>query len=355
MRWLVTQPGPSWSVHDVYVGWVEALRAAGQQVHGFNLDDRLALYTNAFVELETLKGPGGESAFRRALDSDQAAELAVNGLAAALFKVRPDVLLVISGFFIPHELLDQARSYGTRVVVMHTEEPYEVDRELAMAAHADLNLLNDPMHIEAFRAVAPSLYAPHAYRPAVHHPGPGDPRLACDLAFVGTGFGSRRWFFEQLAPRVEGLDVLLAGNWQDLPEDSPLRPWIAADDPGHCLDNARTAEVYRSARCGINLYRREAEDDTVTSGWAMGPREVEMAACGLFFLRDPRPESDRVLSMLPAFESPAEAADLLRWHLARPDTGTRLAAAAREAVADRTFDHHARQLLRLLDSQPVPA
>lgn len=355
MRWLVTQPGPSWSVHDVYVGWVEALRAAGEQVHTWNLDDRLALYSNAFVEMETLKGPNGEPAFRRALTSDQAVELAVNGLAAALWKLRPDVLLVISGFFIPHEMLEHARRYGTRVVILHTEEPYEVDRELGLAAHADLNLVNDPMHLEAFRAVAPSLYAPHAYRPAIHHPGPGDPEVACDLAFVGTGFGSRRWFFEQLAPAVTDLDVLLAGNWQDLAENSPLRAWIAADAPGHCLDNDRTAQVYRSAQCGINLYRREADDDTVTSGWAMGPREVEMAACGLFFLRDPRPEGDQVLPMLPAFDGPAEAADLLHWYLARPDSRARLASAAREAIEDRTFDNHARQLLRLLDSQPVPA
>lgn len=355
MRWLITQPGPSWSVHDVYVGWAEALRAAGQQVHTFNLDDRLALYANAMVEVDGIAGPNGERAWRRALTDSQAVDLAVNGLAAALWKIRPDVLLVISGFFIPDDLLAHARRYGTAIVVMHTEEPYELDRELALAANADLNLVNDPTHVEAFRAVAPTAYAPHAYRPAVHHPGPGDPALCADLAFVGTGFGSRRWFLTEMAPHLDGLGVLLAGNWQGLEDDSPLRPWIAAENPAHCLDNDRTADVYRSAKTGINLYRREADGDEVTGGWAMGPREVEMAACGLFFLRDPRPEGDRVLSMLPVFADPAEAAALLRWHLDRPDITAALAAGAREAIADRTFDHHARQLLRLLDAQPVTA
>ena len=88
--------------------------------------------------------------------------------------------------------------------------------------------------------------------------------------------------------------------------------------------------------------------DDLVAGWAMGPREVEAAACGGFFLRDPRGEGDEVLSMLPTFTSPAEASDLLRYYLARPDERTDLALKAREAVAGRTFDAHAANLLRWL-------
>jgi hypothetical protein len=78
-----------------------------------------------------------------------------------------------------------------------------------------------------------------------------------------------------------------------------------------------------------------------------------MAACGAFFLRDPRPEGDRVLSMLPTFSDPDEAGALLRWHLDRPDTRRALADAACAAVADRTFTASATQLLRLLGKQPT--
>ncbi|MGH9252697.1 MAG: hypothetical protein ACRD0W_24750, partial [Acidimicrobiales bacterium] len=210
MRFVVAQPGPSWSVHDVYVGWCEALERLGQHVVRFNLDDRLAFYNNAVVEVDQ-PSSDGQAAFRKALDSDQAKELAVNTLAATLWKTRPDVLLVISGFFVPHEMLDHARRHGIRVIVAHTEEPYEIDRELELAAHADLNLLNDPTHIERFAQVAPTVYCPHAYRVGFHQPGEPDPTLAADLAFVGTGFGSRRWFLEHMD--LDGLDVLLAGNW----------------------------------------------------------------------------------------------------------------------------------------------
>lgn len=350
MRWLVVHPGPEWSVADVHRGWVEALRAAGQQVHEFNLGDRLAFYDHAMIDIGDA-GPDGQLTLRKAVTADQAQELAVNGLCAALWKIQPEVMLVITGYLIPNEILDQARRYGTHVVVHHTEQPYELKRESTQAAHADLNLINDPLHMETFAAIAPTVYCPHAYRPSIHYPGPGEPRYKSDFVFVGTGFGSRRWFFEHMD--FGGADVLLGGNWNGLTEESPLFKYIGAEHPGHCLDNDITAQLYRSAKVGMNLYRREAEDDTTTGGVALGPREVEMAACGLFFLRDPRPESNHVLGMLPAFNDPGEASELLQWYLKHEDVRASLAVKAREAIEGRTFDNHAAELLRLLDKQGV--
>lgn len=341
MRILAAHPGPSFSVHDCYIGWVEALRALGNQVVEFNLSERLTLYDLALVEV----GPG---TMRKALTAEQAQQLAVNGLYAALYKVRPDVLFAVSAFFYPPELLDLARAYGTRVVVLHTESPYEDGRQLQTAEHADLNLINDPTNLEAFRRVAPTEYVPHSYRPDIHHPGPGDPKLSADFAFVGTGFESRIDFFERM--NFDGLDVLLGGNWKQLTEDSPLRPFVA-HEPDECMDNTETAQVYRSAKVGLNLYRREAEAAHLAVGQAMGPREVEMAASGMFFLRDPRPEGDELLPMLPTFTTPEDASDQLRYWLTKPDTRHELATKAREAIADRTFHNQAARVLRLLNKE----
>ena len=57
---------------------------------------------------------------------------------------------------------------------------------------------------------------------------------------------------------LSGLRVHLAGMWMDLPEDSPLRDWAVT---GHddCVDNDEVAAIYRRAKCGVNVYRREAE------------------------------------------------------------------------------------------------
>lgn len=338
MRWVVAHPGPSFSVHDLYVGWVEALREFGQHVIEFNLSERLTFYAGALRQV-------GADTFAHYLNQDQVYELAANGLYATLYKAWPDVLFVVTGSFIPTDVLDKARRSRTRVVLLHSESPYEDQRALDLAQYADLVLIDDPTNIETFRQVAPTMYAPKAYRPSLHKPGPAVPELECDLGFVGTGFNSRIDFLEQMD--LSGLDVLLAGNWQELADDSPLMPFVA-HDPERCIDNEKTVDVYRSARIGLNLYRREAQTPQLSQGWSMGPRELEMAACQMFFLRDPRPEGDEVLGMLPAFSSPQEASELLRYWLARPDERQALAVKAHEAVADRTFQNNAAGLLRLL-------
>jgi hypothetical protein len=173
------------------------------------------------------------------------------------------------------------------------------------------------------------------------------PELASDFCFVGTGFKSRVGFFEQMD--FSGLDVLLAGTWPDLAEDSLLRKHMPGGETVQCTDNEETAAIYRSSKAGINFYRRESEPGHAGEGWAVGPREVEMAATGLFFLRDSRAEGDGLFPSLPVFAGPEDASEQLRWWLAHDREREKAAAAARAAVADRTFENHAKRLLKLLD------
>lgn len=344
MRILAVHPGPAFSVADVHDGWVGALRGLGQQVEEYNLDARLTFYTSALLETDHTNG-GGQVMLRKALSYERAIGLALNGLMAAAYRFWPDVLLVASGLFADEAMLDCIRSRGTRVVILHTEEPYEHDRQLGLAAHADINLVNDPTNLDAFRAVAPTWYVPHAYRPDRHHSRPGPLDLASDFAFVGTGYPSRIQFLEQVD--WSGLNVKLAGNWVGLGDDSPLRGHLVGDVE-YCMDNADTADLYASAAMSANLYRREADRLELSAGWSMGPREVELAAMGVFFLRDPRGEGDELLPSLPTFAGPGDFGEQLRWWLARPADRAEAAAKARSAVEGRTFDAHAAMLLRLL-------
>lgn len=329
---------------DLYDGYTAALRGLGQEVHEYNLDRRLQFYSSALLELGE-RGPDGQVTIRRALGYDDAVSLALNGLLAACYRIWPDVLLIVSGLFVDERMLDCIRDRGTRVVILHTEEPYEHDRQLALAGHADLNLVNDPTHLDAFRAVAPTWYLPHAYQPDRHRPRSSVAELACDFAFVGTGYPSRVAFLERVD--WSGLSVRLAGNWVALPEDSALRACLL-DEPDACMDNDRAADLYASCSLSANLYRREANDPGFVAGWAMSPREVELAAMGRFFLRESRGEGDAVLPMLPTFAGPEDFGEQVRWWLARHEDRAEVAGKARLAVADRTFANHAEMLLRLL-------
>lgn len=349
-RVMIVHPGPQFSVHDVYMGWQEALIERGIRTHEYNLQDRIAFYESSY--LYTGKhDDSGAAQFKKAIThKDQVVGMASNGLMSAAYQFWPDVLIVVSAFFIPSRTLDIIRDRGTKVVLLFTESPYEEPRQLERAKHADLVLLNDPLKLPDYDAAGiPATYMPHAYRPRVHHPAPAKDDLATDFAFLGTGFPTRIEFFEKLIAlgAFDGIDVTLGGNWQNCRLDSPVLDYLS-HDLTECVENELTTRVYQSARAGMNLYRHEADDD-VKTGIAMGPREVEMAACGLFFLRDPRPESDEILHMLPAFASPEDAAEQLRWWLAHDTEREKAAAQARAAIRDRTFEANVTRLLALLE------
>jgi spore maturation protein CgeB len=344
VRWLVVHPGPAWSVSDVYNGYVEALEGLGQNVSTFNLDARLTLWSRAFVETGAVDEHGAVG-MRRAVDDEAAVYLASEGVLSAAYKCLPDVVLVISCMFIDPGLLDILRARGHKVVIILTESPYDDDNQARLAAHADLSSVNDDINLDRFPA--PTIYQPHCYRPTIHHPGPASPGMASDFCFVGTGFPSRIAFLEQM--NLDGVDVLLAGQWKLLAEsDSSLRKYLA-HDLFEGLDNDQAAQVYRSSATSLNLYRREADRPELSIGWSMSPRELEMAACRLWFARESRPEGDELLSMLPTFQSPEEASELLRWALDHPKQREKAATAARLAMVDRTFENAAKRLLQLLN------
>jgi spore maturation protein CgeB len=337
VRILAVEPGPYFSVQDVHRGWVAALRDLGVVVVDFNMADRLGFYSEA-GRINT------DGAFLRMVDDHGAVRLASKGLEAACYEFQPDMLLVTSCFYIPLDTLDLIRTRGTKVVILHTEEPYEHERQLVRGEHADLNILNDPVLLADWPAATE--YFPHAYNPAVHRPGPAKPDCRSEFCFVGTAYPGRIQFFEQVD--FTGVDVALAGNWRGLTDDSPLRKFVA-HNIDHCCDNTETVDLYRGADMSANLYRTEADEPELLAGWAMGPREVELAACGTFFLTEARGENREVLPMVPTFSEPGEFGELLRWYLARPDQRQTIAAAARAAVADRTFENNARRLLTLLE------
>jgi spore maturation protein CgeB len=337
MRALVVHPGPAFSVADVYAGWVKGLRDNGIQVGTLNLDARLDFYGSAHIKRE------GE--YVKAFSDEDAVRMASLGIKAAVYDFWPDVVVFVSAFFVPRDFYEVFRDRGHKVVIIHTESPYEDQRQVVRAMNADLNVINDPTNIETFRAAAPTVYIPHAFDPERHHPRTADPDCASDFCFVGTGYPSRIRFFEQVD--WSGIDAAFAGNWQDTREDSPLRGFLT-HPLEQCCPNDEAVRLYASTKVSANVYRREAETDEQSFGWSMTPREVELAATGVFFLRESRGESDEVLPMLPTFTGAEEFGDLVRYWAARDAERGEAALAARAAVADRTFASNAAQMLQAL-------
>ncbi len=338
MRAVVVHPGPQYSVADVHNGVVSGLRANGVDVVGLNFDDYLSFFVQVSLERD------GE--WVRALEYENAVRCAaVACIESACYEFWPDVVVVVSGFFVPPDKYALMRERGHKLVLYCTESPYEDERQMWMASSADVVIVNDPTNIDDFRRYNKNtFYIPHGYNPTVHHPGDAVEGLESDFCFVGTGYPSRVEFLEKVD--WTGLDrTILAGNWQQVTDDSPLLPMLMSERD-QCIDNTDAADLYRSTACSANLYRKEAMRDEHSAGWAMGPREVELAACETFYAREPRGESDGLFPMLPTFTTPAELGDIARWAKHNPGLAQQAARQARAAVADRTFDNHMAQLLR---------
>lgn len=342
MRALLVRPGPMFSVADVHTGLVRGLTANGVDVLDFKYDDVLEMYNRAHLKVR--------NRWRPLFDAKGASIMAAEHLKAAIWQFWPDVIVLTSCFWIPPLMYGVLRARPGHVVAWFTESPYEDDSQLAVAKHVDTVVVNDPTNLERYREVNPrSYYMPHSYDPGLHHPGPGRPEWACDVAFVGTGFQSRIEFLESVG--WDGLHLRMGGMWKALTPESPLRSSLV-HPIGECFDNSDAVTLYHSAKASFNLYRKEHTMPDGWDGWAMGPREVELAATGTFFLREPRGEGDQVLPMLPTFTEPAQLGEQLRWWVGHDTARQRAASAAAAAVADRTFTATTARLLTLIDGAP---
>lgn len=330
MRAIVVEPGPQFSVLDVHRGICKGLAANGVDVKAFNLGDRLNFYCAAEID-------------GKRLEYEAACRMASQGIRSAAFDFAPSVVVIVSSFFLPPDVFVSLRNRGVHVVLWLTESPYEDERQIPMARFADTVIVNDPQNLDQFRAENPrTFYVPHSYDPDVHHDrGRSD---TYGFSFVGTGYQSRIEFFEKVDWPVVPT---FAGNWQQVADDSPLLPYLL-HERGQCVDNAEAADIYRASACSANLYRKEAMADDLVDGWAMGPREVELAATATFYAREARGEGDELFPMLPKITTPAELADVVWWANMNPVKREDAARAARAAVSDRTFQKHAADVLRLI-------
>ena len=358
---LIVHPGPDFSVADVYRGWEKALKKQGHEVMSYNTNDRLTFYGRALLESADHKPCShGRPAVRQAIEDPQAiAHMAMRGIYEASYLFWPDIVFFISAFFSTAPLFQVLRKRGHKIVMLHTEVPYQDQEQMMRGQFADLNLLNDACSLDAWKELeVPAYYIPHAYDPEIHYTNYVNKEI--DFAFIGTMFKSRLEFFSKM--NLEGIDTVFGGNgWDTIGEEYSELAKYLGHHPQDCVDNKETARIYRMSKVGINFYRQEGEGENI-KGWAMGPREVEMAACGLFFLRDHRGESDDVFGgnkalaipdVLPAFSSPEEASDLLRYWVKNDKLRQRQAQAARERISDRTFDNHAVKVAQWMEEAGI--
>lgn len=324
MKLLLIGPGASWSTADVATGLRYGLKAHGVEVIDYALDARIArsqgwLYYNwrrAKKHHPAIEKPNVADVFFQA-----GGEALVMALWHDVFRGLDGVFLV-SGMFVPLDVVLMMKRAGLKVFVLFTETPYDLPKELEMAKFVDGCWTNERSAVAAFQAVNPqSGYLPHAWHPERHQPGPhpGDAAVAAhDVVFVGSAFQERVDWLSAID--WTGIDLGLYGSWEAVGRRHPLRPFLK----GQQIDNATTAALYRRAKVGLNLYRTSVgwgkHAQHITHAESLNPRAYELAACGAFSLSTYRQEIPEVFgALVPTCETPAEASALIRSWLADPE------------------------------------
>lgn len=347
MKVLLVHPGASWSTADVEAGLRYGLEQHGVQVIQYRLDGRLAVtrrvlmsaWRDAKRATPTLTKPTTPQIFY----------VAAEGAICKALHHEVDIVLIISGMYLHPNVPVLMRRAGLRVVCLFTESPYEIEHEVEFAKHLDGCWTNERTSVPDFLAVnSRSGYLPHAWHPLNHQPHTtaGDASVdSHDVVFVGSAFEERI----ELLSAIDwsGIDLGLYGNWQALPSRHHLRRFIRAGT----IQNATAAALYRRAKIGLNLYRTSKAGGRnspriVHEADSINPRGYELAACGAFHLSTYRAEVAEIFgSLVPTFQTAAEASALIRRWLADPDGRARISAQLPACVAHSSWVARAAQVI----------
>ena len=228
------------------------------------------------------------------------------------------------------------RKLGTPCATVFTESPYDDDEQANFA-----DAYPESVFFTTERASARKYgwhYLPHAYDPAVHYPrDPADGGEApCDVLVLGTGWGDRQLFLEQVD--WTGIDLRILGPWPDMTEESPLWRYHTSG----CIDNDLVPDFYAATKIAINHHR----DPKHAGAESMNPRTLELAACETFQLSNYRREIGEVFgSSVPIYNTPQELEALIRRYLADESARQNLAGLSREHARPFTFGARARELM----------
>ena len=347
MRLLIVHPGADWAVSDIHDGYVAAFKSLGHDVGVYNLSVRLMRAHGWLNYCWRQAGRPEEKPHPVEVIRQASGELVPAALRGDV-----DWVFIISGMYLDPDALILLQRAGKRVALLLTESPYEDDRQIRAAKHADVVFTNERISVDKLRAVNPNVYyLPHAYDPAKHNPhltiSDEDRVPAHDVVFVGTGFQERLDILSGVD--WSGIDLGLYGSFELLGSRSKLRQYIR----GAVVENDHAAKLYRRAKIGLNLYRQsstyERKAERITNAESMNPRALELGACGVFTLSDYRPEVSEVFGgLVPTFRNSDELETMLRAWLADEDGRRAIAEQLPTRVTQSSYRSRAIQISRLL-------
>lgn len=352
MRLLIVHPGANHSVHDVFIGYTEALTRAGHAIYPYSLNGHLEV-ANRYLRQQQRFLRRTDPTIPATPDGEAIMLKASEGILLAALRARVDAVLIISVLYVHPQALLLLRAARMPVGLVYTESPYLEDEQKLYAGLASVCWTNDRASVPVLRALnARTYYLPAAYRAGFHEPGEPRPGTrAHDVLFIGTLFDERA----ELLAGVDwtGIDLGIYGNMPHWDKRGKVYKALAPHLMGGVMDNAEAINLYRAAKINLNPMRTSVFTDSgehVYTGESANPRSYELAALDCFQLSGDRPEVRELFgSAVPIFRDSAELQSLIRSYLHLPNYRAMSVEAARPCMAGHSFDDRAAQLVQQLE------
>jgi hypothetical protein len=255
----------------------------------------------------------------------------------------PDVVYVISGWAMPPEIVQFAQAQGSKVILHLLDAPYMDHKQPELCGPYDVILVNERASVDFYRTYNQNVhYMPHCWNPNQHTADQGSPEDCPDVFMCATGFDERVRVLERV--RWNGHKLVLKGFW---PRPGSLGPYIKEGT----VQNRVLPVYYKNSKVNLNIHRtsRQWHPDTGSQGHvdtqmeSVGPRVVEVLACGGFLMTDFREECDEFAGGLVVFDED-NLQERLDHFLAHPAERAEIARRGHVLVQPWTFESRLRKI-----------
>ena len=344
MKILLAWPGPRHSTADVARGWSRALTESGHDVSDYRYSLVIDFFVCAYKAWERMhpRNPGA------VFTNEQWQAAASKQLIIQAVHDQPDIVLMISGMQYHPVAFRLLHKLKIPIMLILTESPYMDSRQAIMLEKGGVALafVNDKASVGPLSGNGcPVVYLPHSYDPAVHHDGPADEDYESEVYFCGTLFPDRMEIFGDLLSDRQHMQAEF---------DAHIIGPTNHRGGVEIIENAETAEWYRSTRIALNHHRTwcgdlQTDEGTLQDGaaWSINPRTFEIAACSTFQLcDDKRPELAEVFGdSVATYADKEDLLNKIRYYLAHDAEREQMAVRANESVRDCAFVNRARDIL----------
>jgi spore maturation protein CgeB len=268
-----------------------------------------------------------------------------------------DLLLSLNSVeLLPVAKVNEVKALGIPTAVWFTDDPYYTDVTVDVARYYNYVFTLESSCVPLYQEAGCDRvhHLPFGVNTALFHPKPVDAAWRTEICFIGSAFGNRIAFFDEVADYLAGRKACIAGYWWEKLQSYPklqhqIKPgyWIAPED---------SCSYYNGARIVINMHR--AIDDAsnrnsrLLPAHSINPRSFEISACGTLQLTDIRSELGSYYKPgveVETYSSPGELIEKLDYYLRHEERRNELALRGLDrTMREHTYPHRVNQLLKLI-------